>query len=457
MEEVDNTVNFLGTAPDEISIRLEYEGIDEEFIVRFLKTIPTNDHSPLDFSSGNIATVGADAEYVFVSASSQDLRSIFSAVLDPLISSVPVRAEAVAMSQSAACDIPPLFICNPFEGTGINLQNAFDNGVLHGRIVKLRGKQNTTGAAMPGNFGYLQVDGSSSAAAIRDYFAGKKNPSCYDSDTVETKPGYATSIRFGYNVRFDIWEGPLKTETGSYSPAFNVRKGYDPGANICNNQELVSPYDANFMGFPDISPMGTPINGVSGSWIGTPSDYGTLTPGGAPAGSPTWDKWDINGYWSVNHAANLGELSNVTSSFTGLQPSRYDVYRHEIEEELSGGYTLVNNTSVGGEVGYPACSDPNSNPASQPAWDPSDPSAPAGTKDRRVIPLAIVDCLANPFNGQATVPVNSYASIFLVRPIEKLPSSTDDGTIDVEFIDITGYGGNGTLDTFIRAESILVR
>jgi hypothetical protein len=34
---------------------------------------------------------------------------------------------------------------------------------------------------------------------------------------------------------------------------------------------------------------------------------------------------------------------------------------------------------------------------------------------------------------------------------------SDDSTIDVEIIDITGFGGNGTLDLFVRDEAILVR
>jgi hypothetical protein len=37
------------------------------------------------------------------------------------------------------------------------------------------------------------------------------------------------------------------------------------------------------------------------------------------------------------------------------------------------------------------------------------------------------------------------------------PAPGVDATIDVEIIDITGFGGTGTLDDFIRAEAVLVR
>ncbi|UWP87850.1 pilus assembly protein TadG-related protein [Aliiroseovarius crassostreae] len=472
MENVDNTVHFLGNDANNMQTVLEYEDVaDNEFTVIFLRDIPPNDHDPIDqaWVDANFTTDGTDAEYVYVSARSEDLYSIFSSVLKPLIRTVPVRANAVAMSQSAVCDVPPLFICNPFEGEGItDLQTAFSNGLLHGRILKLHAKQNQNDPAGPGNFGFLQTNGTSSAADIRDFFAGARNPTCYESDTVDTKPGYATSIATGFNIRFDLYDAPYKNAQDVYGPAYNVRKGYEPGTgNFCRKQELVDPSTADFMGFPDNGTMGSPTNGAGGVLVGSPNDYGTFT---TPAGPGTWDEWDISTYWSVNHPSNPTGHTVVESTFDhlGLQPSRYDVYRHEIETELASANNLVAENSTGGETGYPKCSDPDNNLDHVPAYDPADPSAPTGTKDRRVIIAAIVNCLANPFNGQATLPVNSYASIFMVRPIEKSSNNgkgnqdedatlREGGTIDVEFVDITGFGGNGTLDTFIRAESILVR
>jgi hypothetical protein len=44
----------------------------------------------------------------------------------------------------------------------------------------------------------------------------------------------------------------------------------------------------------------------------------------------------------------------------------------------------------------------------------------------------------------------------MTRPMISYYSGYD-ATIDIEVVDITGFGGNGTLDEFIRAEAILVR
>ena len=70
---------------------------------------------------------------------------------------------------------------------------------------------------------------------------------------------------------------------------------------------------------------------------------------------------------------------------------------------------------------------------------------------------AIIDCgTVGDGGGVNEYPVKAFASIFLTRPMES-PAPGVDSTIDVEIIDITGFGGNGTLETFIRAEAILVR
>jgi hypothetical protein len=78
--------------------------------------------------------------------------------------------------------------------------------------------------------------------------------------------------------------------------------------------------------------------------------------------------------------------------------------------------------------------------------------------DRRVIFAAIIDCLAQDAAGRSVLDVNSFASIFLVNPMQQGGASVDDvGVIDVEIVDITGFGGGGTLDTFVRNEAVLVR
>ena len=90
-----------------------------------------------------------------------------------------------------------------------------------------------------------------------------------------------------------------------------------------------------------------------------------------------------------------------------------------------------------GESGEAKCGDPNTDPAI----------------DRRVMTLAIVDCLAQNAEGGGvnTYRPNSYANIFMVRPWGK----GGDGTIDVEIIDVSGWASNGSLE--VQEEAILVR
>jgi len=431
MEELTNTVNMLEATGPNVHVNLQYvDGPGDGFTVHFLSDIPENDHTPITAAwiAANTATSGPDAEYVYVRAQSVNLHTFFLNPANLLAESVPVAAVAVAKSLKAACWVTPIYICNPFESdyAGGDLQSNFSQGNLHGRLIKLHPKGSDT--ERPGNFGFLQVSGNSSADAIRDIFAGGQNPTCYDADKVTTKPGAATSIRQGINVRFDIYEGPFSNAASTYAPAVNVRKGYLPAptgpSNACNWELTTDLTQA--MPFPENDTMSDPTSGALGSKIGS-------------------GDWDIDTYWAINHPSNPGlkptsaNSSFPSASYPGVsQPSRYDVYRYEIDNGL------ITDTSPGGEVGTPICSASKTNPA-PPTDDP----------DRRVVFAAIIDCLANAGQGVTTFPVNSYASVFMASPMES--NGPDDATLDVEIIDISGWGGNGTLDTFVREEAVLVR
>lgn len=461
MTEIRNNVSFLSLEDGEFSITLGY--VDEEgneFNVIFLTDIPENDEDPIDQDwVDNYGTLdGTLAQYVYVAAQSKDLDTIFPVPMSFIDQDVPVQAIAVAGRRSAACGITPLFICNPFETElgGTALQTAFSEGRLHGRLLKLHPKGNST--AGPGNFGFLQVGGSSSANAIRGFFAGGETPECYDSDTVETKPGAATSIKAGINTRFDVWDPPFKGNgPKNFSPAVNVRKGYkledpdDPCSQVLANDESTVnaddtprvPDSQNYRPFTENFIMDSPGNATLGAFLGS-------------------GNWDMDGYFDINHGGAPGEnglpaIENSLDSFPHYDPldatnpgatlpSRYDVYRYEIDNGLT------DDASVGGEDGLPSCSEETNNYI--PATD--DP-------DRRVIQAAIINCLANEdsLNGQKEVPVEAFASVFMTNPMEGNNGGNvdnpDGGTINLEVIDITGTGGLGTLDDYIRVEAVLVR
>jgi hypothetical protein len=382
-------------------------------------------------------------------------------------------ATAVATMTTSVCDIPPLYICNPFEydssGTyiGNTLQTQFNNGAFHGKMIRLHPGGSDT--HNPGNFGFLQMPGSPGADAINDFFAGIGNPTCYDSNTVTTKTGASDAIRQGINTRFDIYEGQYAAGgANSFKPypAQNVRKGAIPyvgpgnsGVDYCVDQGAGGPkaklsddhvyditegrfdYNSNddfAYGLPDNDTMVAMNNGASGAMIGSSS------------------AWNIDRYFQVNYGVTPGSDApdttsphpdNVTSSRTGLPPSRYDVYLAEI----SNNWHLipsVGNPSGVGESGGNQCGQDMS-PVRSP--QPAEP-------DRRVLVAAIIDCKSQSATGGGsnTYVVNSYASLFMTRPMYRYNPGVD-STIDVEMIDVTGDGGTGTLEHFVRDEAILVR
>lgn len=454
MTNISNTVSFLGRTDEAAATALTFQvggDVESAFTVVFLSDLPVSDDTPLTqaFLTANAVTnaVGAeqgDARFVYVRAQSRDLSPFFGLFFEGVtqVADVPVAAQAVATFRSAACDVTPLFICNPFEGeiADDSLQVAFAEGRLHGRLIRLLPRG--TGTAFPGNFGLLSSAEGNGVDTLREIFATGGNRTCYDSGLVETQPGRPAAVRTGINVRFDMYDGPMNANRSdaAYAPAANVRKGFflESGNNWCNADASENPAWAQ--GFPDNALM--PVVPTSGASIGQ-------------------GDWDLPGYWTVNHPGQAlpPVTANSRNGMVTLAPgaqmaSRYDIYRYEIESATYPN-NLVANLSAGdpaspgsGESGLPQCT-----------GTPTTSLSTARDSDRRIVFAAIIDCLANADNaGRTTLPVNSFASIFLVNPMLQGGANVDDvGVIDVEIVDITGAGGNGTLDTFVRDEANLVR
>jgi hypothetical protein len=457
MSNVTNTVSFLGRTDEAAAITLRFavgENAPDEFRVVFLSSLPANDDTPLTetFLTDNAVDFDSqeDAVFVFVRAQSRDLSPFFGLFFEGVtrVTDVPIAAQAVATYRTAACEVTPLFICNPFEREGgiDNLQVAFAQGRLHGRLIRLLPRGN--GTAFPGNFGLLSSTVGDATTqpginALRETFATGRNATCYDARVVETQPGRPAAIRTGINVRFDMYEGSMNgnRNRAGYEPAANVRRGFvvtSGGANPNWCQAVPTPDPTWARRFPDNAEM----LAVAGS--------------GATIGN---GDWDLASYWSTNHptraALSPAELASI-SSFPARQPSRYDIYRYEIESA-----TYPNNLVADTSRGDPTRTGPNgagTRESGLPLCSNSPVSA-APDRDRRVIFAAIIDCLDNADNaGRSTLPVNSFASIFLVSPMLRGGSNDEEnGVIDVEIVDITGPGGNGTLDTFVRNEAVLVR
>jgi Flp pilus assembly protein TadG len=438
MASLSNTVNFLGIDAEGAHITLRYAADGGDFLVYFLTDIPASDDAPIDaaFLATHATAVSHLARYVYVTVLPKTLTTFFPIPRDNARQDLTVIARAVAGSRTEACDVAPLFICNPLEASGETLETVFAAGGLHARLLRM--VPVTTGESMPGNFGFMTSlttpdMSNQSTKAMAELFAGKPNPTCYDQQRVTTLTG-GHDISDGLNTRFDLYANRFNIDFQLYPPAFNVRKGYIPkDANNPNYCIMVPANPTLNYALPllDNATMTRPASGVRGSFLG--------------AGS-----WDITRYWQVNFGGALtGAQKAAMSSFavtdpaTGeIMPSRYDVYRYEIAQGL------VSTLSRGGPAGLGRNRESGA-PLCAMAQDPL--PAISDTPDKRVTFAAIIDCLANPGGpGNTLRPVRDFASVFLVNPLDIKDMGT--AKMDVEIIDLTGAASGR-----IRREPVLVR
>jgi Flp pilus assembly protein TadG len=337
--------------------------------------------------------------------------------------SFTIGAQAVAGFKQSICDVTPMFICNPFETDGLDFADAFAAGETYSRLFSALKVDSAPGA---GNFGLLDFDNSIS---VQEAFAKGSGGQCYQQTAVTTKTGVTlVQVNTGLNVRFDLYSGSAKKHNAEFDwrPSINVRKGAGNGSN-CNKFNADDSTPLKAMGFPA---------GSAGTY---PDQAGV-----------TGEVWDRSGYWTLNHGTTLPTIASVSNPVSSAAPpSRYDVYRYEIDHDLVGDKAGGKNN---GETGTPAC---YTGPSTDITEDP----------DRRVIVAAIVNCSADAakITGKTTLRPDTYASIFLTNPVQKTDPTADDDTnasekpINFEVVDVTGPKGNGTLDNFLHDEAQLYR
>jgi hypothetical protein len=450
MATLDNSVSFLGTDPTNPSIDLIYEDAPgNTFTVIFLDDIPASDDDPIDQAWVDDHATGdpAAADYVYVYSRSSDLRPFFFNPATQTRNDIPISARAVATYTNATCELTPLFICIPAPYTNrAQLEAAFASGALYGRLNELRVQNGTT----PGNFGFLQID-APGANALAPYLAGKRYPNCkQDDSTVDTEPGAKTSVLDAFNTRFDIYDkNGDYSKGGEYSPASMVRKGYVgktcPLSAPKNQTEWLSAITYS----DDVAiPVGDP------RYASSPSKYTWNFSSSVTIPNP-YDKKggtiSYPAYWSsiysktltktdyediITHPAIKSILATQASP-PYITPSRYDVYKYEVEQMAANSLAPKNGLA---ENGNPVCYNGT--------------STFPNSEERRTLYVAMVDCDANDVSGRSEdVPVEVYAKVFLVRPVDKGGQSP----IVIELSDISGPKGNGSVDLFLRQEAYLVR
>jgi hypothetical protein len=229
--------------------------------------------------------------------------------------------------------------------------------------------------------------------------------------SINFRPGFVASAREGFNVRFDIYEGAMSGNKIdiNYRPSQNVRKGYvggggGGGGNSCRGTPATN----------------WPIGSPPGQATGLPLDRTWPYLGGRMGAG----NWDFSTYWQVNHSGDGRSPPSVNGApaSNSNPPSRYDVYRHEIDQ----GY--VADRSPGGESGVSACFS-GGELSSQP--------------DRRILHTAVVNCQSLGLNAGArsNIPVAAFAKFFLTLPLSR--AQTD---LYVELVDLVKPGDGVNFD-----------
>ena len=386
------------------------------------------------------ATSDADAEFVEVQVNP---RTAFYA-LTPVVaafSSGPVTAVAFAGLGESYCKVPPVMICNPQE-TATNLN--FDFTGLNGVGLRLVSVGSGSGGWAPGNFGYLDMPGlSSGAPGLREGLGWGVPPTdCIEESGLDTKPGATVDVTDSINTRFDIYDGTACPTGGTCPASINsvkdVKRPFDAtGGNACrmHNSGWQLPTGAYGSGsnephtaltpLPDTTTptaMGHPRDMCHAVEIGDP---GACTQIGAN-GNIEWNpigngEWDRDAYFRTNygwdHATWVANVQIGGNPITTSTPRRYDVYMWEIANRGTtiGGRTILGQnpaSATGSDLvsqGQPVCSGPQGYGSGQ--------VPNLTTADRRLITVAIVNCLQQSVNGNSTnVQTVGWLDAFLVEP-----------------------------------------
>lgn len=418
--------------------------IDESVVEDcYLTALPASDVTAinpadcLSEAAGDLATSSLNARFVQIRVVPQTFDTIFPATyVGAASNTLTTTAEAAAGFQAAVCDFTPMFICNPYEPTGnTNIMNStalmehFDQVNYPDRIgrqINMKQTGGTSAQYFPGNFGFLIPEGTDSnpgAGALREAVGKVYNKACFVSSGVELRTGAITSIRFGFNTRFDMYDGPLNSYSNdpNYRPALNVRKG---GAND----------KANGKGSA-CNPDETEIAQNSGLLRDTCFATNTCPNMGGRMGDHVWDKAT---YWSKAHNG-----AALPAAISGANVSRYDVYKYELEDINARVKNDSNNaTGTGapfrGEIGYPRCYSGASSTLSD-------------KPDRRIFYAAILNCQAldasttyGPIRGGSgnKLPALAFGKFFLTEPVggDKTNTSAADGDVWAELVGLSKPG-----------------
>jgi Flp pilus assembly protein TadG len=420
---ISNKAQFSTSDSPDISI--------DDVTVNYLKGLPASDATALGSdgvdSTGVNWNAADDGEARFVEVTIKPdagvggFATIFPASFVGGSDSFTLGAQAVAGFGSAVCDYTPMFICNPYSSLEA-MQQAL-SGTQKPMVLLKKQTGGNQAQYGPGNYGYLTTPTDSRQNKdIAEMLAVEHPRACYSDNGINTKPGNIPTLNDAINVRFDIY-GNGNTAGYSLTPALNP-----PAKNVRKGMAVKITGGGNGKG--GSCTYEAPAPGQAANYMALPRDncFASSTCAAiGQAGSRLGDgSWNFDAYWTVNHPGAATDKAALVAQY-GANPSRYDVYMYEIAHPI---------LASGPEATAPAC-----NTASADA-------------SRRLLYVAVVDCVANPVSGGGgNYPVQVFASMFLTEPAGGPP----DADIYAEFVDISSSYGQGTLSKFQRDEAQLYR
>jgi Flp pilus assembly protein TadG len=362
--------------------------------VAFYSRLPESDDSPMTQAAP--AAEATAARFLSVTVKPVSLNTILPAAVFGGSSTVSAGASAVAGFDQAICQGTPLFVCNPYEQPGMgyseasrSLETSESQAAIRRRLIRLRQHGNSDNPYAAGDYGFLDASTiPTGTSGTLDALASARPAACFVQNGVAFRPAFLANARDAFNVRFDMYEGSMsgRQNDPDFRPSLNVRKGYVGGGGGANAGNCGATPGTNW-------PIGSPPNQASG----LPLDLEWPFMNGRMGNG----LWDFSTYWQVNHGADgrPPPLVNGEAATNADPPSRYEVYRYEIEH----GY--VADRSAGGESGAPAC---------------YGGGALSDAPDRRVLYAAIINCQSLSLRGgvEASTPVAAFGKFFLTLPLQ---------------------------------------
>jgi hypothetical protein len=379
--------------------------------------------------------LSARAHYVQVTVETRTIVNTLIRILRGPDSS-STAATALAGVESFLCNVPALMICNPqepIEGPGAG----FDANEHIGKQIKAKKGGDKGGQWNPGEFGLLDaVSGLGKDEVRKQFCVVQPNiPACF-SATVDIAPGHGTGPTMqGLNCRFDDYRANLNSMqyrgNPNFAPAKNVVKEVELEADGCSEckDDLLCP------GFPN------PVKKL-------PRDK---TFGTNRFGDGDWhDEFccDPDDYWPVNHPDNP-----VPPPELGATPTRWQVYRWEVENNLIPKPPTTNNFEDGNASDGTSC---YAGPAT--CQDPFDcPDDPNLILDRRELVVAVINCDALGLTGnEDDVPVIEWLRVFMTEPVPFAKDETEPDDKKLVMIEVIGALEPG-VDEIFHDEIVLYR